>query len=209
MGCTASSEAQETLAVEGSETTNIVVETLPEIGAAPLPPKVPCPPPTLVFKYFKLGHHVKSWKLRYFLVDEGMLRYYESEDAYNNKKDKLGEIILQGFAVTTCTVEGKSCISIDREDGPSTVVFLADSPKKSLSNYIFGTSENTKDNKNLIIEIPNESDKELITIALSDHIAFKNYEVVEYPKLYHQYEVALAEYNEKINPSDANSKLQS
>lgn len=140
------------------------------------------------------------------MVDEGVLKYWESEEAFNAKKGFLGEITLQGYAATTCTVEGRTCISIGGEEGPSAVVFLANSPKKSLSTYIFGNAAgNAHECKNLVVEIPEDNERDHIATSIAEHISYKNYEVVDYPKMYSQYEADLAEYSKKMNSDGMNA----
>ena len=127
--------------------------------APPTKPKGVAPPPTLTAAFNKRGHQTKNWKNRYVVINDGVLKYYESVIAKDEGKEALGSITLNDHEVKTVIIDGKKCIHISST--------IAAPVKKSM----FGST--VVEDKDLHIEITDDSGKYyLLTHSLTHSLTY-------------------------------------
>lgn len=108
-------------------------------------------------KFYKLGHVFKTWKLRYFILQKGILTYYSSDDS----SDVIGTVYLKDLK--TCEIKDTDRIFIQTE------TLLYNAAAAGGAAAVGDQVQQRGHNNNLTIRIDDENERTIWFDAIHSH----------------------------------------
>jgi len=84
----------------------------------------------------KQGHFVKSWKVRWFVLQGTLLCYFKSRKAYDSNQSALGQVYMKGCTTRYPTPSPRSnCLEIVAPTGGKTLLLISAASSEDLEDW--------------------------------------------------------------------------